>query len=87
VPGQGATIIHDSTGGTAMPAKSATATRTAKATTAPAKKRNASPRRTARQRAPQHSQIAERAYFIHLTEGSSDEVANWLQAERELTTA
>ena len=70
-----------------MPAKSATPTKAAKATTSPARKRSASPRRTARQRGPEHSQIAERAYFIHLAEGGSDEVANWLRAERELTTA
>jgi hypothetical protein len=34
-----------------------------------------------------HHEIAERAYFIHLQEGDSDELANWLRAERELTTA
>jgi hypothetical protein len=29
-------------------------------------------------------QIAERAYFLSL-EGDADPIANWLQAERELT--
>ncbi len=33
---------------------------------------------------PDHGAIAERAYFIHLKEGSSDQLANWLRAEREL---
>jgi Protein of unknown function (DUF2934) len=33
---------------------------------------------------PGHDEIAERAYFIHLEQGSSDELANWLRAEREL---
>ena len=35
---------------------------------------------------PVHDEIAERAYFIHLQEGDYDELANWLRAERELTT-
>jgi len=37
----------------------------------------------------QHDQgeISKRAYFIHLEEGESDELGNWLRAERELTTA
>ena len=29
----------------------------------------------------------ERAYFIHLEEGGSDQLGNWLRAERELMTA
>jgi Protein of unknown function (DUF2934) len=69
-----------------MAAKSATPTKPTKTTTAQAKKRSTSPRRT-RKRKPEHSQIAERAYFIHLEEGASDETANWLRAERELTAA
>jgi hypothetical protein len=36
---------------------------------------------------PDHSRIAERAYFIHLEEGRSDELENWLRAERELKAA
>ena len=36
---------------------------------------------------PSHGEIAERAYFIHLQEGMSDELQNWLRAERELTAA
>jgi hypothetical protein len=40
-----------------------------------------------RRRSPDHHEISERAYFIHLNEGSGDELANWLRAERELTKA
>jgi hypothetical protein len=36
---------------------------------------------------PDHGAIAQRAYFIHLDEGSGDELGNWLRAERELTAA
>jgi len=36
---------------------------------------------------PGHDEIAERAYFIHLEQGSPDELANWLRAERELKAA
>jgi len=43
------------------------------------------PRR--RTRKPGHGQIAERAYFIHLADGESDQLANWLRAERELAAA
>lgn len=31
--------------------------------------------------------IATRAYYIYLDEGSNDELDNWLRAERELTAA
>ena len=44
------------------------------------------PARTKR-RKPSHGAIAERAYFIHLEEGESDQLANWLRAERELAAA
>jgi hypothetical protein len=53
----------------------------------PATKRATSSTRTSRRRKPDHQQIAERAYFIHLEEGGHDEVVNWLRAERELTNA
>jgi Protein of unknown function (DUF2934) len=36
---------------------------------------------------PDQNAIAERAYFIHLEEGTCDELENWLRAERELTDA
>jgi Protein of unknown function (DUF2934) len=39
-----------------------------------------------RRRKPSHAEISERAYFIHLEEGDSDEFGNWLRAERELAT-
>jgi hypothetical protein len=37
--------------------------------------------------APSYDEISERAYFISLEPEGGDEVTNWLQAERELTTA
>jgi hypothetical protein len=40
-----------------------------------------------RRRKPSHGEIAERAYFIHLEDGESDQLANWLPAERELAAA
>lgn len=54
---------------------------------APAKKRTTTPKARSRSRKPPHDAIAERAYFIHLEEGTSDEVANWLRAEQELRAA
>ena len=44
-------------------------------------------KRTTVRQDPSHEQIAERAYFIHLQESGSDELGNWLRAERELTAA
>jgi Protein of unknown function (DUF2934) len=72
-----------------MPAKSTKSSEATKPAAAAAKKRSTTPRgrATTRRRRPQHSQIAERAYFIHLQEGSSDEMENWLRAERELKAA
>jgi hypothetical protein len=54
----------------------------------PAAKRVTSrkPRRTTPQK-PDQREISERAYFIHLEQGGSDEFQNWLRAERELTPA
>jgi hypothetical protein len=40
-----------------------------------------------RRRKPTHHDISVRAYFIHLEEPGSDELGNWLRAERELTPA
>jgi hypothetical protein len=65
-----------------MPAQ--TKSSTAKA---PAKKRTTAPKSRTRRRKPAHAVIAERAYFIHLEDGTSDELANWLRAERELMAA
>ena len=42
-----------------------------------------SPKRTK----PSQAEIAERAYFIYLHDGCSDELENWVRAERELTAA
>lgn len=73
-----------------MPARKTTAA--VAPTAAPARKR-ATPRRpratapTAAATAPTHAEISERAYFIHLDEGVSDPMGNWLRAERELTPA
>jgi hypothetical protein len=53
----------------------------------PAKKRVSARQSKPRRRSPDCSEIAERAYFIHIDEGRSDELENWLRAERELTAA
>jgi hypothetical protein len=72
-----------------MPAKSTKSAETAKPKRPAAKRRSTSPgaRASAKRRQPGYDEIAERAYFIHLEEGSSDAVANWLRAERELKAA
>ena len=31
--------------------------------------------------------LSKRAYFIHIEEGGSDQLGNWVRAERELTAA
>jgi hypothetical protein len=36
---------------------------------------------------PSHGEIAERAYYIALERGETDQLDNWLAAERELTAA
>ena len=53
----------------------------------PARKRASSRRPKNTPPHPDHHEIAERAYFIHLQDGDCDELANWLRAERELTAA
>jgi Protein of unknown function (DUF2934) len=55
--------------------------------TKPASKRANLRKPEAKPSQPGHDEIAERAYFIHLEQGSSDELANWLRAERELEAA
>ena len=40
-----------------------------------------------RRRKPDQGEISKRAYFIHLEDGGSDQLGNWLRAERELMTA
>jgi hypothetical protein len=60
-------------------------------TAKPARRRTTTPRtrtaRRARGRKIGHAEIAQRAYYIYLDEGRSDELENWLRAERELTAA
>jgi hypothetical protein len=53
----------------------------------PASKRISVRKPRTRRRKPSHDEISTRAYFIHLEEGLTDEVGNWLRAERELTSA
>jgi len=53
----------------------------------PTTKRISSRTTKTKARQPDHGEISERAYFIHLEEGCDDEVGNWLRAERELTAA
>jgi DUF2934 family protein len=53
----------------------------------PAKKSANARKPKAKPSPPGHDEIAERACFIHLEQGGSDELANWLRAERELKAA
>jgi hypothetical protein len=57
-----------------MPAKSPTA-KTTKTT------------KTIKRKAPSHDQIQERAYEISQASPTGDDVANWLEAERQLVEA
>jgi hypothetical protein len=59
--------------------KTTTSKRTSKPTRS--RKPKTAPRR------PDQDAISARAYFIHLEEGGSDQLGNWLRAERELTAA
>jgi hypothetical protein len=56
-------------------------------TTKPAAKRVTLRKPKTRRRKPSHDEIAVRAYFLHLETPESDELGNWLRAERELTPA
>lgn len=56
-------------------------------TTKPAVRRIRARKPKAEPRHPSHGEIAERAYFLHLEESSSDPLGNWLRAEAELTAA
>lgn len=53
----------------------------------PANQRARSPQPKTKRPNPNHDEISERAYFIHLQEGARHELENWLRAERELTAA
>jgi Protein of unknown function (DUF2934) len=59
----------------------------AKRTRKPASRTTASRTTAKRRPKPSHDEISTRAYFIHLEEGLTDEVGNWLRAEQELTAA
>ncbi|HSP65762.1 MAG TPA: DUF2934 domain-containing protein [Candidatus Deferrimicrobium sp.] len=52
-----------------------------------ASKPTSSRKPTTRRRKLDQGEISKRAYFIHLEEGKSDQLGNWLRAERELMTA
>jgi len=51
------------------------------------RKRPSARKPTTRRRKPSHRDISVRAYFIHLEEPGSDQLRNWLRAERELSAA
>jgi hypothetical protein len=51
----------------------------------PAAKRTRKPKTILQQ--PSHTEISERAYYIHLEDPGADELGNWLRAERELAAA
>jgi hypothetical protein len=53
----------------------------------PAVRRASTRRPKTVRREPTHTEISERAYYIHLEQGGSGELENWLKAERELTAA
>ena len=55
--------------------------------TKPAPKRVTMSKPKTRRRKPRQADIAVRAYFLHLSAPESDELGNWLRAERELTPA
>ena len=71
-----------------MPQKSAKPVRK-RATAAAAKTKTTARTKSSRTRARavDRDDIATRAYYIHLQEGSSNDMENWLRAERELTAA
>jgi hypothetical protein len=53
----------------------------------PAVKRPSTRKQKAKRPDPTHTAIAERAYYISLAHPESDELGNWLRAERELSPA
>ncbi len=55
--------------------------------TKPARKRAISRKTKTTPVKPSHDEISMRAYFLHLEAPHSEEVGNWLRAERELTPA
>ncbi|MBV8220162.1 MAG: DUF2934 domain-containing protein [Solirubrobacterales bacterium] len=67
------------------PPKKAPAKATAKKAPAKATAKRAPAKRDKMKAAPSHQAIARRAYELYEAEGGGDEVAHWLQAERELS--
>ncbi|HUA47009.1 MAG TPA: hypothetical protein VMA77_17380 [Solirubrobacteraceae bacterium] len=55
--------------------------------TKPAVRRTRARKPKVEPRQPSHTEIAERAYFIHLQESAADPLWNWLRAEAELAAA
>lgn len=53
----------------------------------PVTRRTRTAKSKAKRPVPSHAEIAERAYFISLQDGASNEFENWVRAERELTAA
>jgi hypothetical protein len=53
----------------------------------PARKRVTTRRTKTSHPKPTHDDISTRAYFLHLEAPQTDELGNWLRAERELTPA
>jgi Protein of unknown function (DUF2934) len=53
----------------------------------PVARRARSAKSKAKRPEPSHAEIAERAYFIYLQDGATDEFENWVRAERELMAA
>lgn len=53
----------------------------------PAVKRPRTRKSKANPRRPSHTEISERAYYIHLENPAADDLGNWLRAERELAAA
>ena len=68
----------------AKPAKRATPAKAAKPAKRATATRAAAGGPTSSGRRPSHDEIADRAYYIHLHEGETDALLNWLRAEREL---
>jgi hypothetical protein len=68
---------------TSNPRESAMTDKTIK----PAPKRVSLRKPKTRRRKPSHDEIAMRAYFLHLDAPHSDQLGNWLRAERELRPA
>jgi hypothetical protein len=56
-------------------------------TTKPTVRRTRTRKPKVEPRQPTQTEIAERAYYLHLEESGVDELGNWLRAEAELTAA